>query len=120
MSKTPGEPARQKNGHGWIDSECCIVHRKCFASGSHPITCAQVSHCSKVLRRSFELPFLKSQRRYEDKRDMDVNNYTLEMRIKYCKDLRLLAEQIEEIKQGIIGENPARSSSDAAVPLKSS
>jgi len=35
---------------------------------------------------------------------MDVNNYTLEMRIKYCKDLRLLAEQIEEIKQGIIGE----------------
>jgi chromosome segregation ATPase len=40
--------------------------------------------------------------RYEDKRDMDVNNYTLEMRIKYCKDLRLLAEQIEEIKQGIV------------------
>lgn len=34
---------------------------------------------------------------------MDVNNYTLEMRIKYCKDLRLLAEQIEEIKQGIMG-----------------
>lgn len=33
---------------------------------------------------------------------MDVNNYTLEMRIKYCKDLRLLAEQIEEIKQGIV------------------
>jgi len=33
---------------------------------------------------------------------MDVNNYTLEMRIKYCKDLRLLAEQIEEIKQGIM------------------
>jgi len=39
---------------------------------------------------------------------MDVNNYTLEMRIKYCKDLRLLAEQIEEIKQGIIGEPPSR------------
>ena len=36
---------------------------------------------------------------------MDVNNYTLEMRIKYCKDLRLLAEQVEEIKQGIIGAN---------------
>jgi len=40
--------------------------------------------------------------RYEDKRDMDVNNYTLEMRIKFCKDLRLLAEQIEETKQRIL------------------
>ena len=38
---------------------------------------------------------------------MDVNNYTLEMRIKYCKDLRLLAEQSEEIKQGIIGKDDA-------------
>lgn len=47
------------------------------------------------------------RRSYEDKRDMDVNNYTLEMRIKYCKDLRLLAEQIEEIKQGIIGKHAA-------------
>eukprot|EP00658_Telonema_sp_P-2_P041193 TRINITY_DN29458_c0_g1_i2.p1 TRINITY_DN29458_c0_g1~~TRINITY_DN29458_c0_g1_i2.p1 ORF type:complete len:525 (+),score=231.30 TRINITY_DN29458_c0_g1_i2:178-1752(+) len=42
--------------------------------------------------------------RYEDKRDMDVNNYTLEMRIKFCKDLRLLAEQIEETKQRILAK----------------
>jgi len=33
---------------------------------------------------------------------MDVNNYTLEMRLKFCKDLRLLAEQIEETKQRIL------------------
>ena len=33
---------------------------------------------------------------------MDVNNYTLEMRLKFCKDLRILAEQIEETKQRIL------------------
>merc|ERR1712086_81312 len=49
-------------------------------------------------------PALKSRTvpRYEDKRDMDVNNYTLEMRLKFCKDLRILAEQIEETKQRIL------------------
>ena len=60
---------------------------------------------------------------------MDVNNYTLEMRLKFCKvtradtdrpwtrhaaasdvflsntqDLRILAEQIEETKQRILGQ----------------
>merc|ERR1712166_410748 len=50
------------------------------------------------------LPALKSRTvpRYEDKRDMDVNNYTLEMRLKFCKDLRILAEQIEITKQRIL------------------
>merc|ERR1712086_1187631 len=49
-------------------------------------------------------PALKSRTvpRYEDKRDMDVNNYTLEMRLKFCKDLRILAEQIEITKQRIL------------------
>ena len=40
--------------------------------------------------------------RFEEKREMDVNNYTLEMRLKFCKDLRILAEQIEETKQRIL------------------
>merc|ERR1712072_76712 len=48
-------------------------------------------------------PALKKRQlqRYEDKRDMDVNNYDLENRINYCQDLRRLKAEFDEIKNGI-------------------